>query len=278
MDDKILLISYEEIVTYYYSSNWYQSNSGNWISNLGSLMDSSLSNVRITPKEERVESSKESRKEDHLCSLEPKHIGMNVIEEEMPIDTVKPIEAVPTSSHLVEVYIQHASMGDKIGLRKKSSYVRKPKNGPVNRKKRVEGWNERITRILEMPWTFLIGAELTIVQSQLLKTEIKCYYNSPHDHEVTTSPSTTRGSESYNTGRTPARHRRASPPGAAAPPGSRGRRPPGNSTRRTPAESHPSESDPPSCAAPALTSEPASAASPRRRRGTSRRSPAAPSA
>ncbi|KAL3648255.1 hypothetical protein CASFOL_007679 [Castilleja foliolosa] len=33
----------------------------------------------------------------------------------------------------------------------------------MNLEKRVEGWNERITRILGMPWTFLIGAELTIV-------------------------------------------------------------------------------------------------------------------
>lgn len=29
---------------------------------------------------------------------------------------------------------------------------------------RVEGWNERITRI---PWGFLIGAELTIAQSRI---------------------------------------------------------------------------------------------------------------
>ncbi|KAL3648280.1 DNA-directed RNA polymerase subunit beta'' [Castilleja foliolosa] len=37
----------------------------------------------------------------------------------------------------------------------------------MNLEKRVEGWNERITRILGMPWTFLIGAELTIVQSRI---------------------------------------------------------------------------------------------------------------
>lgn len=33
--------------------------------------------------------------------------------------------------------------------------------------KRIEGWNERITRILGIPWGFLIGAELTIVQSRI---------------------------------------------------------------------------------------------------------------
>ncbi|KAG6403333.1 hypothetical protein SASPL_135550 [Salvia splendens] len=36
----------------------------------------------------------------------------------------------------------------------------------MNLEKRVEGWNERITRILGMSWAFLIGAELTIVQSR----------------------------------------------------------------------------------------------------------------
>ncbi|KAL8457947.1 hypothetical protein ACS0TY_035714 [Phlomoides rotata] len=35
----------------------------------------------------------------------------------------------------------------------------------MNLDKRIEGWNERITRILGMPWAFLIGVELTIVQS-----------------------------------------------------------------------------------------------------------------
>nr|YP_010118353.1 RNA polymerase beta'' subunit [Pilea plataniflora]QQY86036.1 RNA polymerase beta'' subunit [Pilea plataniflora] len=36
----------------------------------------------------------------------------------------------------------------------------------MNLEKRVEGWNERITRILGIPWGFLIGAELTIEQSR----------------------------------------------------------------------------------------------------------------
>ncbi|KAB2008961.1 hypothetical protein ES319_D10G135500v1, partial [Gossypium barbadense] len=33
--------------------------------------------------------------------------------------------------------------------------------------KRIEGWNECITRILRIPWGFVIGAKLTIVQSRL---------------------------------------------------------------------------------------------------------------
>ena len=32
----------------------------------------------------------------------------------------------------------------------------------MNLEKRVEGWNEHITRILGVPWGFLIGAELPI--------------------------------------------------------------------------------------------------------------------
>ncbi|KAI9080608.1 hypothetical protein K1719_037414 [Acacia pycnantha] len=35
----------------------------------------------------------------------------------------------------------------------------------MNLEKRVEGWNEHITRILGIPWGFLIGAELIIAQS-----------------------------------------------------------------------------------------------------------------
>ncbi|XVE69731.1 hypothetical protein DITRI_Ditri10aG0014600 [Diplodiscus trichospermus] len=35
----------------------------------------------------------------------------------------------------------------------------------MNLEKRVEGWNECITRILGIRWGFMIGAELTIVQS-----------------------------------------------------------------------------------------------------------------
>nr|YP_010125861.1 RNA polymerase beta'' subunit [Chrysojasminum fruticans]QIV67340.1 RNA polymerase beta'' subunit [Chrysojasminum fruticans] len=49
----------------------------------------------------------------------------------------------------------------------------------MNLEKRFEGWNERITRILGMPWGFLIGAELTIVQSRIsLVNKIQRVYRS----------------------------------------------------------------------------------------------------
>nr|YP_009317899.1 RNA polymerase beta subunit [Haberlea rhodopensis]AOY41452.1 RNA polymerase beta subunit [Haberlea rhodopensis] len=49
----------------------------------------------------------------------------------------------------------------------------------INLEKRVESWNERITRILGMPWAFLIGAELTIVQSRIsLVNKIQKVYRS----------------------------------------------------------------------------------------------------
>lgn len=49
----------------------------------------------------------------------------------------------------------------------------------VNLERRVEGWNERITRILGIPWGFLIGAELTIVQSRIsLVNKIQKIYRS----------------------------------------------------------------------------------------------------
>nr|YP_009659653.1 RNA polymerase beta'' subunit [Lagerstroemia siamica]QCR99460.1 RNA polymerase beta'' subunit [Lagerstroemia siamica] len=45
--------------------------------------------------------------------------------------------------------------------------------------KRVEGWNEHITRILGIPWGFLIGAELTIAQSRIaLVNKIQKVYRS----------------------------------------------------------------------------------------------------
>ena len=37
----------------------------------------------------------------------------------------------------------------------------------INLEKKVENWNECITRIVRIPWRFLIGAELTIVQSRI---------------------------------------------------------------------------------------------------------------
>nr|YP_009530025.1 RNA polymerase beta' subunit [Pteroceltis tatarinowii]AXX77304.1 RNA polymerase beta' subunit [Pteroceltis tatarinowii]QII42610.1 RNA polymerase beta'' subunit [Pteroceltis tatarinowii] len=49
----------------------------------------------------------------------------------------------------------------------------------MNLEKRVEGWNELLTRILGIPWGFLIGAELTIVQSRIsLVNKIQKVYRS----------------------------------------------------------------------------------------------------
>nr|ADD31155.1 RNA polymerase beta'' subunit protein [Meliosma aff. cuneifolia Moore 333] len=49
----------------------------------------------------------------------------------------------------------------------------------MNLEKRVEGWNEHITRILGIPWGFLIGAELTIAQSRIsLVNKIQTVYRS----------------------------------------------------------------------------------------------------
>nr|QNH68599.1 RNA polymerase beta'' subunit [Sinomenium acutum] len=49
----------------------------------------------------------------------------------------------------------------------------------MNLEKRVEGWNERITRILGILWGFLIGAELIIAQSRIsLVNKIQKIYRS----------------------------------------------------------------------------------------------------
>nr|YP_010865803.1 RNA polymerase beta'' subunit [Maesa japonica]WGT92010.1 RNA polymerase beta'' subunit [Maesa japonica] len=57
--------------------------------------------------------------------------------------------------------------------------VRSIESISINLEKRVEGWNECITRILGIPWGFLIGAELTIVQSRIsLVNKIQKVYRS----------------------------------------------------------------------------------------------------
>ncbi|KAL8547810.1 hypothetical protein ACS0TY_007224 [Phlomoides rotata] len=49
----------------------------------------------------------------------------------------------------------------------------------MNLDKRIEGWNERLTRILGISWVFLIGAELTIVHSRIsLVNKIQKVYRS----------------------------------------------------------------------------------------------------
>nr|YP_010447624.1 RNA polymerase beta'' subunit [Lactoris fernandeziana]DAZ89758.1 TPA_asm: RNA polymerase beta'' subunit [Lactoris fernandeziana] len=53
----------------------------------------------------------------------------------------------------------------------------------MNLEKRVEGWNKHITKILGNPWGFLIGAELTIVQSRIcLVNKIQKVYRSQGVH------------------------------------------------------------------------------------------------
>nr|YP_009771826.1 RNA polymerase beta'' subunit [Baphia racemosa]QIT02611.1 RNA polymerase beta'' subunit [Baphia racemosa] len=53
----------------------------------------------------------------------------------------------------------------------------------MNLEKRVDAWNERITRILGIPWGFLIGAEIIIVQSRIsLVNKIQKVYRSQGVH------------------------------------------------------------------------------------------------
>nr|YP_010882657.1 RNA polymerase beta'' subunit [Androsace filiformis]WIF27240.1 RNA polymerase beta'' subunit [Androsace filiformis] len=57
--------------------------------------------------------------------------------------------------------------------------VRSIESISMNLEKRIESWNECITRILGSPWGFLIGAELTIVQSRIsLVNKIQKVYRS----------------------------------------------------------------------------------------------------
>nr|YP_010172313.1 RNA polymerase beta'' subunit [Androsace erecta]QSH39878.1 RNA polymerase beta'' subunit [Androsace erecta] len=57
--------------------------------------------------------------------------------------------------------------------------VRSIESISMNLEKRVESWNEFIPRILGIPWGFLIGAELTIVQSRIsLVNKIQKVYRS----------------------------------------------------------------------------------------------------
>nr|YP_010233676.1 RNA polymerase beta'' subunit [Juncus effusus]QSZ78344.1 RNA polymerase beta'' subunit [Juncus effusus] len=59
----------------------------------------------------------------------------------------------------------------------------------INLKNRLEGWNKCIPKILELPWIFLIGAELTIAQSRIsLVNKIQKVYRSQgvqiHDRHI----------------------------------------------------------------------------------------------
>ncbi|CAI9119108.1 RNA polymerase subunit beta' (plastid) [Oldenlandia corymbosa var. corymbosa] len=57
--------------------------------------------------------------------------------------------------------------------------VRSIESISMNLEKRIEGWNKCITKILGIPWGFLIGAKLTIVQSRIsLVNKIQKVYRS----------------------------------------------------------------------------------------------------
>nr|YP_009556573.1 RNA polymerase beta subunit [Drosophyllum lusitanicum]QBC67514.1 RNA polymerase beta subunit [Drosophyllum lusitanicum]QBC72920.1 RNA polymerase beta subunit [Drosophyllum lusitanicum]QBE87480.1 RNA polymerase beta' subunit [Drosophyllum lusitanicum] len=57
--------------------------------------------------------------------------------------------------------------------------VRSIESISMNLQKRISNWNEDITRILGIPWGFLIGAELTIIQSRIsLVNKIQKVYRS----------------------------------------------------------------------------------------------------
>nr|YP_010490034.1 RNA polymerase beta'' subunit [Koenigia lichiangensis]UWM11674.1 RNA polymerase beta'' subunit [Koenigia lichiangensis] len=57
--------------------------------------------------------------------------------------------------------------------------VRSLESISMNLERRIRAWNERITGILGLPWGFLIGAELTIVQSRIsLVNKIQKVYRS----------------------------------------------------------------------------------------------------
>ncbi|TYJ10256.1 hypothetical protein E1A91_A11G195200v1 [Gossypium mustelinum] len=96
------------------------------------------------------------------------------------IRSAKPYLATPGATvhgHYGETLYE----GDTLGLPKVELVleVRSIDLISMNLEKRIEGWNECITRILGIPWRFVIGAELTIVQSRLsLVNKIQKVYRS----------------------------------------------------------------------------------------------------
>nr|YP_010284733.1 RNA polymerase beta'' subunit [Silene chodatii]UKQ56880.1 RNA polymerase beta'' subunit [Silene chodatii] len=67
--------------------------------------------------------------------------------------------------------------------------VRSVESISMNLEKRINGWNERIKKILGIPWGFLVGAELTIAQSRIsLVNKIQKVYRSQgvqiHDRHI----------------------------------------------------------------------------------------------
>nr|YP_010572283.1 RNA polymerase beta'' subunit [Phedimus ellacombeanus]UZH33810.1 RNA polymerase beta'' subunit [Phedimus ellacombeanus] len=91
-------------------------------------------------------------------------------------------ETLSTGDTLVTFIYEKSRSGDITqGLPKVEQVleVRSIDSISMNLEKRVEGWNEHITRILGIPWGFLIGVELTIVQSRIsLVNKIQKVYRS----------------------------------------------------------------------------------------------------
>nr|YP_010400632.1 RNA polymerase beta'' subunit [Phedimus spurius]UQS79278.1 RNA polymerase beta'' subunit [Phedimus spurius] len=91
-------------------------------------------------------------------------------------------ETLSTGDTLVTFIYEKSRSGDITqGLPKVEQVleVRSIDSISMNLEKRVEGWNEHIIRILGIPWGFLIGVELTIVQSRIaLVNKIQKVYRS----------------------------------------------------------------------------------------------------
>nr|AEX94823.1 RNA polymerase beta' subunit [Drimia altissima] len=91
-------------------------------------------------------------------------------------------EALSEGDTLVTFIYEKSRSGDITqGLPKVEQILEVRSIGSIstNLESKVEGWNERITRILGIPWGFLIGAELTIAQSRIsLVNKIQKVYRS----------------------------------------------------------------------------------------------------
>nr|YP_009772448.1 RNA polymerase beta'' subunit [Phacellaria compressa]YP_009772520.1 RNA polymerase beta'' subunit [Phacellaria glomerata]QIT03538.1 RNA polymerase beta'' subunit [Phacellaria compressa]QIT03610.1 RNA polymerase beta'' subunit [Phacellaria glomerata] len=80
---------------------------------------------------------------------------------------------------LVTFIYEKSKSGDITQGLPKVEHVLEVRSIDFNLERRVERWNERITRILGNPWGFLIGSELTIVQSRIsLANKIQKIYRS----------------------------------------------------------------------------------------------------
>ena len=168
-------------LTWYFLENNYYSNSNNWEerSTIISLGQFIFENVRI------------AKYGPHLKSGQVLIVQVDSV----VIRSAKPLLATPGATvhghygellyegdTLVTFIYEKSRSGDITqGLPKVEQVleVRSIDSISMNLEKRVEGWNEHITRILGIPWGFLIGAELTIVQSRIsLVNKIQKVYRS----------------------------------------------------------------------------------------------------